>query len=114
MSQVPSNDNKPAFNYAPYIAGARILCGLVAATWIGAKYPDLVTYLTANLPTIIPEVGAVVFFAYGVWTRTRRGMISATGKLPGAVVVLDSQTEANSHPGPGVVGPADPLPSKAA
>jgi hypothetical protein len=116
MSNVsPANDNKPPFNYAPYIAGARILCGLLAATWIGAKDPALVSYLSDNLPTIIPAAGAVVFFVYGVWTRTRSGMISATAKLPGATVVLASQAEANAHPtNPSVVGPNDPLPAKAA
>ena len=98
MSTTPANNNSkpPLINQAMVLGGLRILLGMAAATAIGAKYPEVFAYVTANLPTIVPEVTAVAVFVYGVWTRTRKSMINSAANLPGATVVLDNHAEAAS------------------
>lgn len=99
MSPVPSNDNgkKPSqITTQTVITVLQMLIGLAASSAIGAKYPELFAYLTANLPVIVPAVVTVGVAALGIWGALRKQLLTKAANQPGATVVLDNHAEANS------------------
>lgn len=119
MSNVPSNDPNAAApsqltpNLKTLWTFMRQLLVLLAGTGLGAKYlpPDVLNYLLTSGPQIILAVAGLASLIVGLYNTTRQARIKSTAALPGAVVLLDSQKEADVHAtDPGVVGPKDAIP----
>ena len=68
---------------------------------------DQLNELVGAVPALIGAVGVIAPILYGIWKTARPQKIAAAAALPGATVVLASQTEADKHPSESVVGPDD-------